>query len=85
MFPKSELRSRGTLLFSTLANRSEEMDAVEVRNAETFFASAPPLRDRDAIVAKVEEFVQRRLPTGFPPSSLVYSQVEVVFCAVCCQ
>ncbi|XP_024388326.1 phosphopantothenate--cysteine ligase 2 isoform X1 [Physcomitrium patens] len=40
------------------------MDAVEVRNAETFFASAPPLRDRDAIVAKVEEFVQRRLPTA---------------------
>lgn len=41
---------------------AEEMDKVEVENADSFFESAPPLKDRDAIVARVEEFVRRRLP-----------------------
>ncbi|KAG0591114.1 hypothetical protein M758_1G147900 [Ceratodon purpureus] len=40
------------------------MDATEAQSAEAFFASAPPLKDREVIVARVEEFVRRRLPIG---------------------
>lgn len=37
------------------------MAELEEENAEAFFASAPPLRNREAIVSSVDEFVRRRL------------------------
>lgn len=45
------------------------MDAIEAQYADAFFASAPPLRDREAIVARVEEFIRRRLPTDVRDSA----------------
>jgi hypothetical protein len=61
------------------------MDAIEAQNADAFFASAPPLKDREAIVARVEEFIRRRLPTDVRGWCLAYlhSQVKYSFCAIC--
>ena len=39
------------------------MDEIEAQNADAFFASAPPLKDREVIVARVEEFIRLRLPS----------------------
>lgn len=62
------------------------MDKVEVENADAFFASAPPLKDRDAIVAKVEEFVRRRLPSdarGRSSRSLKITSSNLVTFLIC--
>lgn len=61
--------------------RTKAMDTIEAQNAEAFFASAPPLKDQNVIVARVEEFVRRRLPTDVKGWSLAsyHSQVEWCF------
>lgn len=55
-----------------LQGKDRAMDKEEEENAEAFFASAPPLKNRDTIASSVEDFIKRRIPshpTGSPSSS----------------
>jgi hypothetical protein len=55
-----------------LQGKGRAMDKEEEENAEAFFASAPPLKNRDTIASSVEDFIKRRIPshpTGSPSSS----------------
>jgi len=66
-----------------LLERAEEMDKAEVENADAFFASAPPLKDRDVIVARVEEFVRRRLPNDARGLSSKSASSNIVVLLIC--